>query len=423
MFPSEINNRKNDRPIRELSRSGVSEFVKSVFKQLHSFATAVGWLVIVFVGIVWISNHEKSDAHEGRMSETSEKSAQVEPWHKAESKAEVARRVLARLERELSELGIAASNVVRNAKEHPLRFLSRVPEHDRTRVLVLSREDEAKIARGYVAECRAKGLFIDTPGMKERVRAIVSRLVAVVPEIGTEPEIHVLRDDSANACCLPDGTVLVNGGLLERIPDDDLLAAVLAHELGHAAARHGNEGLTRLLALAAGGVVFEEGSAGLLPMLDSGEGVSLVRTAYGIGSAVAIRLPRSRRQESEADRLGARYLARAGFDPTAMVRLFEWFEHIAPQKRDAFDRLFATHPLNADRIAHVRDVLLEPDLAVLPTRRGGFAEKAAGLTTAATNLAGRLPHLPFGNNRAENSDNRDNGTIQTTLPANQNNKR
>ena len=362
----------------------------SLFAEINSFATAVGWSVIAIAVVVFLSAR-CTPGKPKPPEEPKRPEKVVEPWHKAESKAEVAARILARLEKELSEIGIDGSEVIRNAKEHPLSLVSRVPEHDRTRLLVLSREDERKIAQNYVAECRKNGRFADRPGDLERIRRLVSRIVAVIPEIGSEPDVYILTDDTVNACCLPDGTVLVNTGLLEKMPEDDLLAAVLSHELGHAAARHGTEGLSRLLALAAGGVVFEEWAAGLLSALDSGKGVSLVRLAYGIGTDVGIRLPRKRRQENEADRLGVRYLARAGFDPASMARLFERFEQLSPEDRQAFDRLFSTHPMHADRIAHVRDVLLEPDLRDAPPSRHEWSETAGRMAGTVTNLAGRIP--------------------------------
>ena len=168
------------------------------------------------------------------------------------------------------------------------------------------------------------------------------------------------QDDSVNTCCLPDGTVFVNSGTLKEISDDSILAAIIAHELGHAAARHGNESLTRMLIVPTGGVAFEEWLTGVVPALNSGEGVSLIRLAYGIGGAVGFRLPRNRREEFEADRLGVRYLVRAGFDPKAAVRLFEYFNTIDPQKLGILLSLLSTHPVNDKRIEHVGRCLMNP---------------------------------------------------------------
>lgn len=345
-------------------------------------------------------------------------------WHRATNRVEVALRVKDRLERELGALGLDPSNLLANAKAHPARLVRPVPEHPgllgRVRLLVLSDEDESKLARSVVEECRRKGRLADAedPAGLARVERIVRRLVPVIREIGQAPEIHILRDDSVNACCLPDGTVLVNAGTLKRIPDDGLLAAILAHELGHAAARHGNEGVSRALKVAAAGVVAEEWIAGLAPVFDSDFGVSVVRILYGIGSDAAYTCPRDRRMEDEADRLGVRYLARAGYDPEAMVRLFEWFDRIAPEDKDSFIQIFRSHPFHSERLGHVREVLGESDLGqpLPPTvgeRVGDWRDQATGIATnlppaasgiatnmvsaAAgfkTNLFNRFPKLP-----------------------------
>ena len=358
-------------------------------------------------------------------------------WHSATNLTEVAHRILARLEGELAAMGIDGSNVAANAKAYPQHLFQSVPEHEkwhpRPRLLVLSDEDEAKIARKYVEECRSKGLLADNDAAGlERISRIVARLVPIIPQIAGEREVHLLRDDSVNACCLPDGTVFVNTGTLRAIQDDDLLAAILAHELGHAAARHGNEGISRALKTLAAGVAFEEGMADLVPMLDSGKGVSFVRIVYGLGSAAAYTRPRSRQMEAEADRLGTRYLARAGYAPEAMLQFFEWLETVSPEEKTGLAALLRTHPFHSERADHVREVLAEPYLREMPvsktnllTRISAKGAEIAARTNAvpvstnvlskakdvagigvglATNLWHKRPNLPFGKGKASEAE-------------------
>ena len=321
-------------------------------------------------------------------------------WHRATNKVEVAQRIKERLERELVELGLDPSNLLANAKAHPAQLVRPVPEHPgllgRVRLLALSDEDEAKIARSAVEDYRRNGLLADAedPAGRARVERIVRKLVPVVREIGQEPEVHLLRDDSVNACCLPDGTVFVNTGTLRAIPDDDLLAAILAHELGHAAARHCNEGISRELKNLAAGTIAEEWLANVSPGFDSDTGVRVVRVLYGIGSDAVYTKPRDRRMEAEADRLGVRYLVRAGYDPAAMVRLFEWFERISPEDKQSFFQIFRSHPFHSERVEHVREVLKEPDLGqpLPPT----FGERFGDWKDKATNFATNLPPAASG---------------------------
>ncbi len=357
---------------------------------------------VCFIGFVLYLAFSSCFPNDEKQEPESPPPPPVEDWHGATNITEVAHRILVRLEGELAAMGIDGSNVVANAKAHPQRLFRPVPESEklipRLRLLVLSDEDEAKIARGFVEECRGKGLLADNDAAGlERVCRIVRRLVSVIPQIAGEPEVHLRRDDSVNACCLPDGTVFVNTGTLKTIQSDDLLAAILAHELGHAAARHGNEGISRALKTLAAGVAFEEGMADLVPMLDSGEGVSLVRLVYGLGSAAAYTRPRDRRMEAEADRLGTRYLVRAGYAPEAMLQFFEWLEAVSPEEKTGLAALLRTHPFHSERADHVREVLQESDLRAMPKEgwRGKLKKKTdevdfSKTTAAVSNLTSRL---------------------------------
>lgn len=355
-------------------------------------------------------------------SETS--SQEVEKWQRAENIKEVGERIITRLEEALNEMGIDSSNVVANAKANPAKLIRPVPEPEkmipRYRLLVLSNEDEAKIAKSYVKDCLDKKLFVDndSEGL-ERVNKIVSRLVPVIPQIKDNPKVYLLRDDSVNACCLPDGTIFVNTGTLSMIKNDDLLAAILAHELGHAAAQHGNEGFSRVLKILAVGVVVEESMAKFVRELDNNEGVFIVRYIYGLGASAAYDRPRDRRAEYEADRLGTRYLARAGYNPKAMLQLFEWFASINPEGDRSFEDLFRTHPYHIERADNVRKVLQEDDLYEMP--KNLLDEIATNYTNAvsvstnligkvkikpniSTNLLERLPKLPFGKGKAKEGE-------------------
>ena len=316
------------------------------------------------------------------------------PGHHTDSKAELLLRTLARIQAELDALGIDGAGVVKNAK-NPKNLFSVVPEHKRPRILLLSREHEETISQNIVEACRKAGLFADKsrPDDLERIRGIVGRLVRAIPEIDRVPEVHLVRDEDVNACCFPDGTVFVNTGTLEAFRDDDELAGVLAHELGHAAARHGNEQLSRLLLIAAGAAPFENWLEGLAPWLDSDTGVSLVHLVYGVGSSAGVYLPVSRRQESEADRLGTRYLARAGFAPDGLLRVLRYFDRAREDPPKALERVFSTHPVSAKRIERVEKVLQEPNLREMPEKKPLFViwKKADGdATKAGTNRPPRI---------------------------------
>ena len=181
------------------------------------------------------------------------------------------------------------------------------------------------------------------------VRCIVNSLVAVLPAQArtTGWESAVFADDSANAFALPGGKVGVYTGLFKVARNQDQLAAVIAHEMGHVLAKHHDERITR-----------QAGAQGVLQLLGS-----LLGSRYGQGAASAavqgggilaqtgFLLPGSRAQESEADVVGQQLMANAGFDPREAVNL--WENMIAAGGSRAPEWL-STHPDPRSRIAEMR---------------------------------------------------------------------
>ena len=181
------------------------------------------------------------------------------------------------------------------------------------------------------------------------VRCIVNSLVAVLPAQArtTGWESAVFADDSANAFALPGGKVGVYTGLFNVARNQDQLAAVIAHEMGHVLAKHHDERITR-----------QAGAQGVLQLLGS-----LLGSRYGQGAASAavqgggilaqtgFLLPGSRAQETAADVVGQQLMTNAGFDPREAVNL--WQNMIAAGGGRAPEWL-STHPDPNARIAEMR---------------------------------------------------------------------
>ncbi len=185
------------------------------------------------------------------------------------------------------------------------------------------------------------------PGEFQRVQRIGERLARVSDRQDVPYRFGVIRDKGLNAFALPGGTLYVYTGLLEKANDDEL-AAVMAHEVGHVAARHAAKhlqadlGFTVLLHLARTTGVGSE-SARVADSL-----YELFRNGY------------SRRDELEADRLGLRYAHRAGFNPEGMVTFFEKLLQEHPE--GAIQRIAAwrrTHPLTSERMEQAKAEIIQ----------------------------------------------------------------
>lgn len=178
------------------------------------------------------------------------------------------------------------------------------------------------------------------------VNAIVRQLPAQHQRIGWEAAVFV--NDSPNAFALPGGKVGVNTGIFKVARNQDQLAAVIAHEIGHVIARHHDERITR-----------QYGAAGALQVIGGllgaryGEGVGNAAMQGGsIAAQAGFLLPGSRVQETEADVVGQELMAGAGFDPRQAVDL--WQNMISASGGNQAPEWLSTHPNPQARIGELQ---------------------------------------------------------------------
>jgi len=204
-----------------------------------------------------------------------------------------------------------------------------------------STEKEVRQGREAAAEVDRQAKFIDDPMITEYVNRVGQNIVlhsdAKVPFT-----IKVIDSDEVNAFALPGGFFYVNKGLVLAADNEAELAGVMAHEIGHVAARHAMENQTKatlLEYLALGGSIFLGGIPGLIYQNTAGLGL--------LGAFMKF----SRSAEEEADKLGVQYMYAAGYDPTAMATMFEKLEAKNKKKPGLIARAFSTHPAPPERRA------------------------------------------------------------------------
>ena len=162
-------------------------------------------------------------------------------------------------------------------------------------------------------------------------------------------EFNLIQDDkTVNAWCMPGGKVAVYTGILPYTKNEAGLATVMAHEVGHAIAKHGNERMSQSLLAAMGGIALS------VALSNQSAGTrNLYLAAYGAGASLGILLPYSRLQESEADRIGLMIMARAGYDPREAIPFWERMNSQA-EKGTRPPEFLSTHPAPSSRIADIR---------------------------------------------------------------------
>jgi predicted Zn-dependent protease len=182
------------------------------------------------------------------------------------------------------------------------------------------------------------------PQLTTYVRGVGEKLAAV-SDRALPYEFVVLNSSVPNAWALPGGKIAVNRGLLTELDSEAELAAVLGHEIVHAAARHGALAMQRGLLLQ-GALLATAIATGR----DNNQGLAL--GAAGLGAQL-ITQRNSREAELESDRYGMEYMARAGYDPAAAVTLQETFVRLSEERGGDGGRLaalFASHPPSTERV-------------------------------------------------------------------------
>jgi predicted Zn-dependent protease len=160
-------------------------------------------------------------------------------------------------------------------------------------------------------------------------------------------EVTLFDDDQANAFALPGAKIGIYSGLLEVARNQDQLAAVIGHEIGHVIARHANERVSTAYATQLG--LTAVAASGVL----SGDLMGLM----GVGAQVGVLFPFSRTQERESDLIGLELMAKAGFDPRQSVEL--WENMSAARTSQAPPEFLSTHPADYSRIAALRERMPE----------------------------------------------------------------
>lgn len=189
----------------------------------------------------------------------------------------------------------------------------------------------------------------------------VGQRLAAVSDRPLPYEFVVVNNSVPNAWALPGGKIAVNRGLLLELENEAELAAVLSHEIIHAAARHGAKSIEKGILLQ--GAVLVTGIAA------GGSDYSQLAVGGASIAAGLISQKHSRDAEREADFFGMKYMARAGYDPRAAVTLQEKFVRLAENHNQSWlSGLFASHPPSRERVQAnketIRQFPLKGDLGI-----------------------------------------------------------
>lgn len=222
--------------------------------------------------------------------------------------------------------------------------------------VVLSPREARQIGAGMLHQMRALDMVLDDPLMHQYINDLGYRLVshAQFPK-DMKFTFFVVRDDTINAFAAPGGYIGVNTGLITATRNESELAGVLAHEIAHITQHHiqrAVEDASKMAPLAGlimlGAVLASQGS-------NSGDAAPAI-IAGGMGAIAQRQINFTRKDESEADRIGIETLAKAGFNPEGMAGFFSHMERLLRPGNggDQTPEMLRTHPVTSQRISEAR---------------------------------------------------------------------
>ncbi len=248
------------------------------------------------------------------------------------NRTRISKTLMAAVALAVSVLTSCAGAVKPNQIPQPSSFNSYTPEQD------------IEIGKQAAEQARQQVTVVNNQQLQNYVKTLGERL-ARQPQAGDYPySFTLINDPSINAFALPGGPVFINSGILQNADNEAQVAGVMAHEISHVALRHGTSNATKaelfnMLGTLGAAALPQAGAAAQIGQLGLSLGISTVLLKY------------SRTAESQADALGARIMASAGYDPVQMARFFQKLEEGGGGGETA--QFLSDHPNPGNRVKAV----------------------------------------------------------------------
>lgn len=212
------------------------------------------------------------------------------------------------------------------------------------------------VARGNVrGEVMRRNESQESVRLHTMVDKVLSRISKIASEYQTVQGIPwnyvILKSDMVNAGALPGNRIILWQGIFNVADDESGLAVILGHEVGHVIARHGAQRQAQSELLKSAGSILQAAVSKGSP-----QAVDSTARVYGLTTQVGLALPFSRAHESEADKIGLILMAKAGYDPSAAVRLWERMQKEKDRRPAEF---LSSHPSPETRIKDIEAWLPE----------------------------------------------------------------
>jgi len=229
----------------------------------------------------------------------------------------------------------------------------------------LTLQEERELGEKVLQEVQRRWQFVKEPSVNNYVNRIGKRIIQSIDPQPFEYRFFVLNTTDVNAFAVPGGFVFINSGLILLVENEDELASVVCHEIGHVAARHiaKRSEKAQKISLASLGAM-------LAAILLGGQAAGAITTTTMAATQTAM-LKYSREDEEEADYLGLKFMMRAGYDTRSMVTMLKKFRRISGPASSDPPAYLLTHPGVEDRTADLEIQMARyPQEKVVPQSAG-----------------------------------------------------
>lgn len=217
------------------------------------------------------------------------------------------------------------------------------PATQRKETLLIDTKSEVALGRDMDRQIQKKLKILNDPQMQYRLENIGNKVANFSDRRDLTYYFRIVKDKELNAFAIPGGFIYVNSGLMD-IAIDEELACVLAHEIGHIAARHSVKKLQASL----GYQIIMSIALGISQNQTMGRAMDIVFNLVNLGY--------SRKDELLADRLAVKYAKKAGYNPSAMITFFEKLRQEEKKRGPNFNLVFlSSHPPIKERIKNIEN--------------------------------------------------------------------
>lgn len=241
------------------------------------------------------------------------------------------------------------------------------PETGKSQFILVSDAQLAQMASASWAQAKRDQKTLNGTSYNRKLQSVGSRIARGAGRANQPWEYAVFDSDTKNAFVMPGNKVGFYRGMMDFVDNDDQLAAIMGHEVGHVSGRHAAERVSQQMAgqvavaggtlltgsqlnrrcnqmieaYRPGGYTAQERAAINNCRSQASRNTQMMQAALGAGLMLGIILPYSRKHELEADLLGAKYMHTAGYNPMQSVRLWEKMARDNPSRGPSF---LSTHP-------------------------------------------------------------------------------